>query len=648
MLAKSAIMCLDLARNKPLLHSVQSRDYHVVRFAGDSGDGIQIQGQHFTNAAGFSAHDLGTHQDFPAEIRAPAGTTFGVSAFQIQFGRDRVHTPGDSPDVLVAFNPAALKVNLALLEPGALVIVDVNAFGERSLKRAGFACNPLQDGSLTGFDVYPIEISQQTLEALRELDLSRRDALRCRNFWVLGFVLWLFDLSRDPVAEWIRKRFAARPEVAEANTRVLHAGHAFGEIAEYSQVIRHETVSETPLAPGEYRTVRGAEAAALGLSAVSLLAGIDLLFCSYPITPASGILHELASMKDSRVGTFQTEDEIASCCAAIGASYAGSLGVTSSSGPGIALKTEALGLAVASELPLLVINSQRAGPSTGLPTKTEQSDLFQAVYGRNGDTPMPVVAAQSPSDCFLAVIDASRIALRHMTPVMLLLDGYMANASELWSIPDIDDTEPIDTQLSAADKLPEQASHEHLFKRDPDTLARPWAVPGRHALMHRVGGLETDMDSGHISYDPVNHQAMTDLRNEKVRRVARFLPDEMLIQGPDEGKLVVLGWGSTYGPLYEAVRTCNKAHSEASGEEPPPVAQCHLRFLHPFAGNLEELLARFERILIAENNTGQLAALMRSQLPRLAARIRQFNKVTGLPFKIRELTQRIDEVLSDE
>ena len=609
-----------------------------MRFAGDSGDGIQVKGQHFTDAVGSTGHDIGTLPDFPAEIRAPAGTTYGVSAFQIQFGGSDVHTPGDSPDVLVALNPAALKVNTSPLEPGALVVVDESTFTERRLAKAGYASNPLEDGSLSEFDVYPIDISKLTIETLKLFDLSRKDVLRCRNFWVLGFIVWMFDLPRHPLTHWIAERFADDSQLCQANLAVVNAGHAFGETAEISGVLQHETVVETPLEPGEYRTIRGAEATALGLSAVSLLADIDLLFCSYPITPASGILHELTRMGDSRVAAFQAEDEISSCCAAIGASFAGVLGVTSSSGPGIALKTEAIGLAIASELPLLVIDSQRAGPSTGLPTKTEQSDLLQAVHGRNGDTPLPVVAANSPGDCFQAVIDAARIALRHMTPVILLIDGYLASAAELWAIPDIDDFEPIETNYGAADLLPDHAPHEALFARNPETRGRPWAIPGRHRLMHRVGGLETDISTGHISYEPENHDAMTRLRLDKVNRVAHFLPDELLVQGSSDARLLVLGWGSTHGHIYEAVKRAMK-----SGQS---VAQAHLRYLHPFARNLEDLLGEFELILVPEINAGQLASLIRSELPPLAPRIRQYNRVSGLPFKVRELNQAIDEVLA--
>ena len=609
-----------------------------MRFAGDSGDGIQVKGQHFTDAVGSTGHDIGTLPDFPAEIRAPAGTTYGVSAFQIQFGGSDVHTPGDSPDVLVALNPAALKVNTSPLEPGALVVVDESTFTERRLAKAGYASNPLEDGSLSEFDVYPIDISKLTIETLKLFDLSRKDVLRCRNFWVLGFIVWMFDLPRHPLTHWIAERFADDSQLCQANLAVVNAGHAFGETAEISGVLQHETVVETPLEPGEYRTIRGAEATALGLSAVSLLADIDLLFCSYPITPASGILHELTRMGDSRVAAFQAEDEISSCCAAIGASFAGVLGVTSSSGPGIALKTEAIGLAIASELPLLVIDSQRAGPSTGLPTKTEQSDLLQAVHGRNGDTPLPVVAANSPGDCFQAVIDAARIALRHMTPVILLIDGYLASAAELWAIPDIDDFEPIETNYGAADLLPDHAPHEALFARNPETRGRPWAIPGRHRLMHRVGGLETDISTGHISYEPENHDAMTRLRLDKVNRVAHFLPDELLVQGSSDARLLVLGWGSTHGHIYEAVKRAMK-----SGQS---VAQAHLGYLHPFARNLEDLLGEFELILVPEINAGQLASLIRSELPSLAPRIRQYNRVSGLPFKVRELNEAIDEALA--
>ena len=595
---------------------------------------MQMSGLHFTNAAGYFGYDIGTLQDFPAEIRAPAGTTYGVSAFQVQFGGRQVQTPGDSPDILVAFNPAALKVSLPLLEPGALIILDQATFKDRQIRKAGFESNPLEGDTLAGFDVFPIDITQHTMEAVKSLQLSRPDAVRCRNFWALGFLLWTFGLPRQPLVQWVEDRFKAAEQVCGANVAAINAGHAYGETTEIGQIFEPQRVPEFPLEAGEYRTIRGAEATALGLSALSILSNLDILFCSYPITPASGVLHELAKTRDPRIGVFQAEDEIASCCAALGASYAGTLGVTSSSGPGLALKTEAMGLAVTSELPLLIINAMRPGPSTGLPTKTEQSDLLQAVHGRNGDTPIPVVAARSPADCFKAVIDAGRIALRHMTPVILLIDGYMANAAELKRLPTLDEFAPIDTAIRFADALPPQASHAQIFARDEKSLARPWPVPGTHKLLHRVGGLETHIDTGHISYDPANHQQMTDLRHEKMARIASFVPEEALVQGETSASLLVLGWGSTYGAIHEAVQASIKAgHS---------VAQAHLRHLNPFAPNLEALLTPFDEILIAELNTGQLARLIRSELPHLAERIRQYNKVAGLPFSVQELKAIID------
>ena len=624
---------------QPPLHAIKSREYHVVRFAGDSGDGMQIGGQHFTNAVGYFGYDLATLQDFPAEIRAPAGTTYGVSAFQVQFGGQRVQSPGDRPDVLVALNPAALKVSLPLLEPGALIIVDDSTFNARQLKKAGFQSNPLEDNTLAGFDVYPIDITGQTVETLALFDLKRSQAVRCRNFWVLGFLLWTFDLPRYPLTEWVKEKFKATPNVQQANLAAINAGHAFGEVSEAAHVFQRQIVKERPLEAAEYRTIRGAEATALGLSAVSILANMDVLLCSYPITPSSGILHEIAKAGDPRVGFFQAEDEIASCCAAIGASYAGTFGVTSSSGPGLALKSESMSLGIASELPLLVIDSQRAGPSTGMPTKTEQSDLLQAVHGRNGDTPLPVVAAQSPADCFQAVIDASRIALRHMTPVVLLIDAYLANSAEFTRIPEIDQVPPIETAAALADALPAQADHEAIFTRDAQTLARPWPIPGKHQLMYRIGGLENNLHTGHISYDPDNHQAKANLRHEKMQRVASFLPQASLAQGDADAKLLVLGWGSSYGIIYEAVQASIKAgHS---------VAQAHLRFMYPFAPSLGDLLAPFEKILIPEINLGQLASLLRSELPGVAERVQQYNKVTGLPFKVQEIFEAIEAASQD-
>ena len=599
---------------------------HVVRFAGDSGDGIQLQGQQFTVASALSGHDVATLPDFPAEIRAPAGTRYGVSAFQIQFGGERITTPGDAPDVLIAFNPAALVVNLPNLSPGALVIVDVGAFSAQRLKRAGLETNPLDDGSLEPFNVCRIDISHLNIEAVKPFGMGAKDSARCKNFWALGLVLWMFDQPRDATAHWIQRRFAGNDAVRNANLAALNAGHAYGETAELGHILAQQPIPEAPLAAVEYRTITGAEALALGIVAAGELADIELLFCSYPITPASSLLHHLTGLDEAGVATFQAEDEIAAICSAIGASYAGKLGVTSSSGPGVALKTEALGLAVATELPLLVVNSQRAGPSTGMPTKTEQSDLYQAVYGRNADTPVAVLAPYSPSDCFATAIEAVRIALRHMTPVMLLTDGYIANAAELWAIPNIDAVEPI------AHNQPTATTDKGIWERDPNTLARLWATPGDERYLHRIGGIEKDIETGHISYDAANHQAMTDLRSQKIEKIATYLPHQTIEQGAPGG-LAVVGWGSTYGAIHQAVRDCLR--------DGLAVAQIHLRHLNPLPTNLGELLAEFDKILVPELNAGQLATLLRD---RLLADVAQLNKVTGQPFQVAEVKTAIADL----
>ncbi len=607
-----------------------SKISHVVRFAGDSGDGIQLQGQQFTVASALAGHDLATLPDFPAEIRAPTGTRYGVSAFQIQFGGERITTPGDAPDVLVAFNPAALVVNLPLLDPQSLILVDADAFTDQRLKRADLDSNPLDNGSLEHHTVVPIDITRLTTEAVKPHGLGTKDSHRCKNFWALGLVLWMFDQPREPTREWINSKFARNEQIRDANLAALDAGHAYGETAELSQVLTQEHIPQAPLDSVEYRTITGAESLALGLVAAGELADTELMFCSYPITPASSLLHNLVGLEDAGVATFQAEDEIAAVCAAIGASYAGKLGVTSSSGPGVALKTEALGLAVAAELPLVLVNVQRAGPSTGMPTKTEQSDLYQAVAGRNGDTPIPVVAARSPADCFDAAIEATRIALRHMTPVILLTDGYIANASELWPIPDFDTYEAISTRKPDADTT------GSVFDRDPDTLARRWATPGDPRFMYRVGGIEKDYDSGNISYDAANHQAMTDLRAGKVASVANFVPAQTIDQGM-AGGLAVVAWGSTYGTVYRAVK-------EAL-DDGLDVAHIHLRHISPLAPNLAELLAGFERILVPELNNGQLAGWLRASLgDRLEAPLAQFNKVTGQPFTVKEVKEQIQQL----
>ncbi|XOV82481.1 MAG: 2-oxoacid:acceptor oxidoreductase subunit alpha [bacterium] len=592
---------------------------HVIRFAGDSGDGIQLQGQQFTVASAMSGHDLSTLPDFPAEIRAPAGTRYGVSAFQIQFGGDRITTPGDAPDVLIAFNPAALVVNLGNLKADSLILVDANAFTTQRLKRADLQSNPLEDGTLDRYQVVPIEISNLTVEAVKPLGLGTKDAGRCKNFWALGLILWMFDQPREPTRDWINRKFANNEQIRDANLVALDAGHAYGENTEFAQILHQEHTPQAPLESVEYRTITGAENLALGLIAAGELADTELMFCSYPITPASSLLHHLAGLEEAGVATFQAEDEIAAVCAAIGASYAGKLGVTSSSGPGVALKMEALGLAVATELPLVLVNSQRAGPSTGMPTKTEQSDLYQAVYGRNGDTPVPVVAARSPADCFDAAIEAVRIALRHMTPVILLTDGYIANASELWPIPDFAQYPVIDTHK------PTEQTQQAVFARDPDTFARLWATPGDARFIHRVGGIEKDVDTGNISYDAANHQAMTDVRTRKVGSVADFIAPQTIDQGVTGG-VAVVAWGSTYGTLYKAVKD-----ALAEGQQ---VAHIHLRHINPLPSNLGELLAGFETIIVPELNTGQLATVLRD---KLNVRVEQFNKVTGQPLNVNEI-----------
>ncbi len=608
-----------------MVQESQGKTSHVVRFAGDSGDGIQLQGQQFTVASAMAGHDLATLPDFPAEIRAPAGTRYGVSAFQIQFGGDRITTPGDEPDVLIAFNPAALVVNLAHLAPHSLILVDEAAFTDQRLKRADLTSNPLTDGTLSEHEVVAIDISHLTLEAVKPHGLGTKDAGRCKNFWALGLVLWMFDQPREPTINWIKAKFAANEQVRDANLAALDAGHIYGESTEASHVLKHETMPEAPLDAAEYRTITGAENLALGLVAAGELADTELMFCSYPITPASSLLHNLVNLEEAGVSTFQAEDEIAAVCAAIGASYAGKLGVTSSSGPGVALKTEALGLAVATELPLVVVNSQRAGPSTGMPTKTEQSDLYQAVYGRNGDTPLPVVAARSPADCFDTAIEAVRIALRHMTPVILLTDGYIANASELWPLPDFENYPAIDTNK------PDAETDQPVFQRDPATHARLWASPGDDRFIHRVGGIEKDVDTGNISYDADNHQAMTDIRAAKVASVADFIAPQTIDQGVNGG-LAIVAWGSTYGTIYRAVKDAINAGLS--------VAHIHLRHINPLPANLGELLAGFDTVLVPELNTGQLATVLRD---RLNVDVVQLNKVSGQPLTVAEVANAIGE-----
>ncbi len=599
-------------------------DAVVVRFAGDSGDGMQLTGGQFTLSTALAGNDLATFPDFPAEIRAPQGTLFGVSAFQINFGSRQINTAGDAPDVLVAMNPAALKTNLAALKPGGLVIIDTGEFSKRNLDKAKYDASPLEDDTLAKYDVLAFDISALTIEAVKPFGLGNKDALRSKNMWTLGLALWMFDRPREPIHTWLKQKFAKKPDIADANIAALDAGHAYGETAELSGPLRQLSMPPVPSEPGLYRTVTGAEAVSLGLVAGAQLANLPMFFGGYPITPASAILHHLARLKEFGVTTFQAEDEIAAICAAIGASYAGSLGVTSSSGPGIALKGEAMGLAIMTELPLVVVNSQRGGPSTGLPTKTEQSDLYQAVYGRNGDAPMPVVAARSPSDAFECAIEACRIATQYMTPVMLLTDGYIANAAEPWKVPDPSAFEPfpakfLDAANNADDFLP--------YKRDSKG-ARPWIRPGTPGLMHRIGGIEKHQLTGNIDYSPDNHQAMTDARIGKVAGVA--VPDQEVCRGEATGALAVVGWGSTYGPIHQAVgRAIAKGCS---------VSHIHVRHIWPLPENLGALLRGFDNVLVPEMNTGQFKTVLRDQF---LVDAQALTKTSGQPFQIAELEEAI-------
>jgi len=613
--------------SSPLVGSETERtelEHAVVRFAGDSGDGMQLTGSQFTLATALAGNDLSTFPDFPAEIRAPAGSTTGVSAFQIHFGAREIRTAGDEVDVLVAMNPAALRVNLNEVKRGGMIVLDSGAFTDKNLQKAGYDQDPRHDGTLDAFRPIELDISKHTLEAVKPHGLSKKDGLRCKNMWALGLICWMFGRDRTATEHWLHSKFGKKPHIAQANVAALRAGEAFGETAEMPTGVLTYRVPQATIDPGLYRNVTGTEATAYGLVAGARLAGLGMNFCSYPITPASQLLHELAALKHFDVTTFQAEDEIAACCAAIGASYAGRIGVTSSSGPGIALKTEAIGLAISTELPLVVVNSQRAGPSTGMPTKTEQSDLYQAVYGRNADAPLIVLAARSPADCFDAAIEAVRLSTRYMVPVMLLTDGYIANASEPWKIPDIDS---YDSFHPAFRTDPEDFQP---YMRDPGTLARPWAVPGTPGLEHRIGGLEKKSGSGNISYDASNHQEMTDLRANKVRKAGESIPDQTVSVGADSGSLAVVGWGSTFGPITRAVTNLRR--------EGKSVSHIHLRHIWPLPGNLEGLLRRFDKVIVPEMNNGQLVTLLRDQYLLPATGV---DKVTGKPFKIAEIESAI-------
>ncbi len=598
----------------------------VIRFAGDSGDGMQLTGDQFTNTSAIVGNDLATLPDFPAEIRAPAGTLPGVSGFQVHIADHEIYTPGDLVDVLVAMNPAALKVNIADLRPNGVLVVNTDEFTEPNLRKAGYAANPLEDGSLDRFRLFKVDLTTLTRRALDGMGLDTKSQDRCKNFFALGMMYWLFSRPMERTIAWLERKFAGRPVLAEANIRALKAGRSYCEATEIFQV-QYE-VHPAPLAPGTYRNVHGNTALALGLIAASRLSGLPLFLGAYPITPASDLLHELAQHKSFGVTTFQAEDEIASICAAIGAAYGGSLGVTVTSGPGMCLKSEAIGLAAAVELPLVVCDIQRAGPSTGMPTKTEQADLLMAMFGRHGDTSLPVLAASSPADCFETAVEACRIALRYMTPVILLSDGYIANSSEPWLLPDV---------RALPDLRPSFRTDPEGFlpyDRDERTLARPWALPGTPGLEHRIGGLEKQDRSGHVSYDPLNHERMVHLRAEKVARVADEIPDLEVFGDPAGGRVLVLGWGSTRGAITGAVNALREmGHS---------VSRAHLRYLNPFPRNLGRVLSRFETVLVPEMNLGQLALLLRARYLR---DIVTYSKVQGKPFTRQNIIDKVLEIL---
>ena len=603
----------------------------VVRFAGDSGDGMQLTGGQFTLSTALAGNDLATFPDFPAEIRAPQGTTFGVSAFQINFGSTAIDTAGDQPDVLVAMNPAALKTNVASLRDGGLIIADEGEFTARNLTKAGYIADPLGDDSLARWQLVKFNISQLTMDAVKSFGLGNKEALRCKNMWTLGLALWMFDRDRQPIVDWLTTKFAKAPTLAEANIAALNAGHAYGETVEIGASVRQHHIPAAPAEPGLYRTVTGAESLAVGLVAGAQLAGLPMFFGSYPITPASPLLHHLSRLKEYGITTFQAEDEIAAICSAIGASYAGQLGITSSSGPGIALKGEAMGLAFITELPLVIVNSQRGGPSTGLPTKTEQSDLYQAVYGRNGDAPIPVIACRSPSDAFDCAIEACRIAVRSMTPVLLLSDGYIANAAEPWKVPDMATYAPFPVAFHT--DPPATGEGVLPYARNAENV-RPWIKPGSPGLEHRIGGIEKAPGSGNIDYSAEAHAEMTRTRIAKVAGIADSIPDQEITLGEATDTLAVVGWGSTYGPIHQAVRRLR-----AKGRK---VAHIHIRHIAPMPKNMSVLLEGYQHILVPEMNTGQLKTILRDTF---LVDARPLNKVSGQPFRITEIEDAIEAML---
>jgi 2-oxoglutarate/2-oxoacid ferredoxin oxidoreductase subunit alpha len=613
---------------------VQELDHVIIRFAGDSGDGMQLTGDRFTQETAIFGNDLSTLPNFPAEIRAPAGTLPGVSSFQLHFADHRVLTPGDAPDVLVAMNPAALKANIGDLPRGGDLIVNTDEFTKRNLTKVGYAANPLEDGSLESWTLHPVPLTSLTVKALEDQAISRKDAERAKNMFALGLLSWLYGRPSEGTLNFLEAKFGKKPEIYKANVTAFTAGWNYGETTE-DFAVRYE-VKPAPISPGRYRNITGNLALAYGLIAAGELSKLPLFLGSYPITPASDILHELSKHKKFGVRTFQAEDEISAASAALGAAFGGSLAVTTTSGPGMLLKAETVNLAVSVELPLIVVDVQRAGPSTGMPTKTEQTDLLMALYGRNGESPVPVIAAQSPSDCFFAAIEAARIAVTYRTPVILLSDGYLGNGSEPWRIPEVSELPDLSADFAFAtpDAVADGAEFEP-FTRDPQTLARPWAIPGTPGLEHRVGGIEKADKTGNISYDPDNHEFMTRTRQAKVEGIAATIPPLEVDDPSGQAKLLVLGWGGTYGSIGAAVRRARK-----DGHE---VAQAHLRHLNPFPSNLGDVLRSYDKVLVPEINLGQLALLLRG---KFLVDVISYNRVRGLPFTAAELADAIEEVLS--
>ncbi|MCG7856313.1 2-oxoacid:acceptor oxidoreductase subunit alpha [Flavihumibacter sp.] len=603
----------------------------VIKFAGDSGDGMQLTGTQFTNNTAMLGIDLATFPDFPAEIRAPQGTIPGVSGYQLRFSSDRIFTPGDECDVLVAMNAAALKTNLKSIKKGGKIIVNTDGFDAKNLRLANYpdGVNPIEDDSLSSYDVIKMDVTKMTRESLKDFTLGTKEKDRAKNMFVLGFLYWMYNRDMDSSIKFLTEKFSKKPDLLESNIRVLKAGYNFADTTE-TFTTRYK-VEKAKMEPGEYRSIMGNQALAYGLIAASQKSGLPLFLGSYPITPASDILHELSRYKNFGVRTFQAEDEIAAITSAIGAAYGGHFGITTTSGPGMALKTEAMGLAVMLEIPLLIINIQRGGPSTGLPTKTEQSDLMQAYYGRNGECPMPIVAASTPSDCFSAVYEAARISLQHMTPVIFLSDGYIANGAEPWKFPTSNDLAPIDVKFKTDLGHGEEKFQPYL--RD-EKLVRPWAIPGTAGLEHRVGGLEKQNITGNISYDPENHQLMVKIRQEKVDKIAEYIPEQKLDSGPEKGQILVLGWGSTYGAIKSAV-----AEMQAEGYS---VSHAHLRHLRPFPRNLGDMIKNFDHVLIPEINNGQLVRIIRDQY---LVDAKAYNKIMGIPITKTELILKLREML---